>query len=104
MRRRERLPGREQLFLDGRLERVVVAVRAATFLEGNPPQDRFVGDRVVDATGPRRREHLSERPLEGLVLPFAVAGADALDESAGVTLLARVDRNGEALPQGDDDR
>ena len=61
MGRRERLPGRELLALHRRLERVVVAVGAATFLERDPPQHRVVGNRVVDAARPRRREHLAER-------------------------------------------
>ena len=59
MRGRERLAGRELLALHRGFERVVVAIGAAPFLERDPPQHRLVGNRVVHAARPRRREHFA---------------------------------------------
>src|SRR5437868_7947902 len=103
MCRWEGLPGWELLALHRGLERVVVAVGATAFLERHPPQDRLLGNRVVHTARPCGREHLAERALERLVLPFAIAGTDSLDETTGVTFLAGVDRDGEALAQRHDD-
>src|SRR5690242_5272481 len=91
MRGRVELPGGERRSLRSLFQPVVVAVGAAALDQGNPPEHCSVGRRVVHAARPRARKHVDERLLERLALPLAEAGTDALDETARVAFLARVD-------------
>ena len=61
-------------------------------------------DAVVDAARPRHDHHVTQRAFQLLVLPLAVAGADAFDEATRVAAVDVVDRGRDAIPERERDR